>query len=330
MSRYLIITCLCAIFNFSTAQSVFDLKSKLFVDFDKDGNAFFQSTFRSHQEISKILKFTKSNPKTILAFNKVADKSIPVNKEIRIPLKKNMISKSDKTSNKEMLSISLYYKVKKGDTVYKIAKTFGGEDVASMLKRNNLKSDHLSVGTEIIFGWMHIENINTESMTSLDKPKKEAEKEQPKIKRTDVKINAKTQAGLSQKNSVASSINSEKKHSTLAGNETKTANKMKSEALKSKADSIIVKQEVRHASKKAIAYWKPSHRVNHNKYVLYNKAPINSIVELYNPMLKRTIQAKVIGKIPPQTYQQDIDIVMSSGAANSLGVLDNRSMVEIR
>jgi LysM repeat protein len=65
-------------------------------------------------------------------------------------------------------------------------------------------------------------------------------------------------------------------------------------------------------------------------YVLHADAKINSEIELHNPMIGRTVKAKVVGRIPEGTYNSDINVVLSSATAKSLGALDSRFRVEIK
>ena len=74
---------------------------------------------------------------------------------------------------------------------------------------------------------------------------------------------------------------------------------------------------------KGVAIWKPGN-VNAHFYVLHPTAKVGSYMEITNPMLKRTITAKVAGHIPPGLYQSRVGIVVSPSTAKALGVLDQQ------
>ncbi len=57
--------------------------------------------------------------------------------------------------------------------------------------------------------------------------------------------------------------------------------------------------------------------------VMHRKAKEGSIVGVTNPMNKRTVYAKVIGKIP-YTYSADVEVIVSPTIAKMLGVLDEK------
>jgi hypothetical protein len=74
---------------------------------------------------------------------------------------------------------------------------------------------------------------------------------------------------------------------------------------------------------KGLAVWKPGN-LSSNYYVLHPTAKLGSYMEITNPMLHRTIMAKVAGHIPPGLYQSHIGIVVSPSTARALGILDQQ------
>lgn len=74
---------------------------------------------------------------------------------------------------------------------------------------------------------------------------------------------------------------------------------------------------------KGLAVWKPGN-VNAHFYVLHPSARVGSYMEITNPMLNRTITAKVAGHFPPGLYQSNVGIVVSPSTARALGVLDQQ------
>ena len=74
---------------------------------------------------------------------------------------------------------------------------------------------------------------------------------------------------------------------------------------------------------KGLAVWKPG--VNQsNYYVLHPTADVGSFIEITNPMLHRTLTAKVAGKLAPGIYPPQVAIVVSPSVARALGVLDQQ------
>lgn len=69
---------------------------------------------------------------------------------------------------------------------------------------------------------------------------------------------------------------------------------------------------------------------NEELVVLHNEAPANAIVALKNPLNNRIVFARVIGKIPPGTYQSGTVVVTSGTVARMLGVKEDRFFIRVK
>lgn len=85
--------------------------------------------------------------------------------------------------------------------------------------------------------------------------------------------------------------------------------------LAAKAEGQVIREQ------KGLAVWKPGPVTSHY-YVLHSTAKVGTYMEITNPMLHRTITAKVAGNIPSGLYQSHVGIVVSPSTARALGVLD--------
>jgi LysM repeat protein len=65
-------------------------------------------------------------------------------------------------------------------------------------------------------------------------------------------------------------------------------------------------------------------------FCLHRTAPLNSIVEVHNPLTRQTMYLKVSGRLPEGIYDRNTLIVVSPLAAKALGALDNRFYVRIK
>lgn len=63
--------------------------------------------------------------------------------------------------------------------------------------------------------------------------------------------------------------------------------------------------------------------------VMHPTAQENSDIILYNPMMKKSIHAKVVGKLNKNSYAHDISVVISPAVARALGALDRKFWVEM-
>lgn len=74
---------------------------------------------------------------------------------------------------------------------------------------------------------------------------------------------------------------------------------------------------------KGLAVWKQGNDKTHY-FVLHPTAIVGTYMEVTNPMLHRTLTAKVAGNIPPGIYQPHVGLVVSPSVARALGVLDQQ------
>lgn len=80
---------------------------------------------------------------------------------------------------------------------------------------------------------------------------------------------------------------------------------------------------------KGLAFWKPGNMQSHY-YVLHPTAKVGTYMEVTNPMLHRTLTAKVAGNIPPGLYPTQVGLVVSPSVARALGVLDQQFFAKWR
>lgn len=78
------------------------------------------------------------------------------------------------------------------------------------------------------------------------------------------------------------------------------------------------------------AYWQREKKGADDYFALHRNAPIGSVIQITNPLKKKTVYAKVIAKIPDQAYGDDIIVVLSPSVAKILGAKDPKFFVEIK
>lgn len=64
-------------------------------------------------------------------------------------------------------------------------------------------------------------------------------------------------------------------------------------------------------------------------YALHRKAKVGSIIKLTNPMNKRVLYVKVIGRLQGAAHSFNIHMVVSPAAAKALGVIDSNFLVNM-
>lgn len=79
-----------------------------------------------------------------------------------------------------------------------------------------------------------------------------------------------------------------------------------------------------------VAFWPKDLEGEADLMVMHRKAEVGSVVSLYNPMSRRTIYAKVVGRIPDTVYKDDVIVVVSPLVARLLGAIDPRFFVKVK
>lgn len=78
------------------------------------------------------------------------------------------------------------------------------------------------------------------------------------------------------------------------------------------------------------AYWQREKKGSTDYFALHRSAPVGSIIQVSNPLKRKTVYAKVIARIPDQAYGDDIVVVLSPSVAKMLGAKDPKFFVELK
>lgn len=78
-----------------------------------------------------------------------------------------------------------------------------------------------------------------------------------------------------------------------------------------------------------VCFWQRDSNEKGDLYALHREAQIGTVIAVNNPMSRRTVYAKVIGRIPVG-YASNIEVVLSPAAARQIGARDPKFFVKIR
>ena len=185
--------------------------------------------------------------------------------------------------------LPVYIEVMEGDNLYRLTKVF---DLASdqLISLNSLNSSDLKEGQKLLIGW-------------IDWPYVELAIEE-------------------NQDSSIQAIYNENDELTFSIYDTTSVIQMDVEL------PTIKKKPVR-ISRKGIAYCERTSVNIKELIVMHRSARVNSKISLYNPMLRRKVNATVVGELPKEAYPEDVSVVISSSVAKALGALDKRFLVEM-
>ena len=190
----------------------------------------------------------------------------------------------------------LVYEVEPGTTLFSIRRA-SGLTIDELKRMNSLSSADLSPGQRLVVGY-----FNTAPSGSLSS------------RRTPSEVREATQDTEMQTESTTQT------QGTIAHEEVNLKNPPET--------ATIV--EMNYEEQRGVAVWNQDWKSTTGFYVLHRDAPINSIIEIENPMFGRKAYGKVSGKIPVSLYSSDVILIVSDALARHLGVIDQRFFVKVR
>jgi len=227
--------------------------------------------------------------------------ALELNTSISIPLNPEKISTEPLALNNP---VKLIYTVGKGETLFSICNSYAHQNIADIMRLNEKTSPELSINETILLGFIDWPYGNVPPTVTLI-PEQEAS-------------NRITVPGISpQQFSLVSDSDIIYKDIT----ELMERNDPSSSSELSLSNHIKMS--------KGIAFWDDRSSSETDLVVMHPRAKVDSKIELYNPMLKRTVEATVVGTIPKNAYPHDANIIISPSVAEALGALDHRFLVEM-
>jgi LysM repeat protein len=210
----------------------------------------------------------------------------------------------------------LMHTVVKGETLFSISKKVG-KSVDEIQFLNDMKANEIKVGQKILIGYVQVfPKADTKAVTQ----------KAPIAKTAPVKVDTKDKAIKT------SEVAKKEKSDVLIKKETSNSKSSPQIDIKSKEELAPTIEPVhvpKIVTRNVIASWDKKAPISTNMYVLHNEAEVGSTIQIFFPMLKRKVKAKVLGKIPTGTYTDDIALFISPAVANELGILDNKANVVV-
>jgi len=314
------------------SNPLFDQGSEVLIDRLPENEFYYTHIFQQGQTVYSLAKTFKASVSAIYAMNNLTAKSsINIGQTVKVPFSLNALY-TEKSSS--VLSINkfvpVYYVAQPKETLYRIGKTYFGQEVSTFSKRNKINGTAIYKGQKLLIGWLPIDDqglvvkFNSSIVLADDAKKVEILTKKINNKRP---IREKFTTTIVPSELITKSGNKEMVSSP------KEIKELIATASEELSDSQAIKLELSPTTRKlhsrGIGIWERDSQTTEKAFVLHHTAKKGSIIELYNPQLNLRTRAKVLGRIPLETYPSDISVIMSKKVANSLGALDTRFMVEL-
>ncbi len=239
-----------------------------------EGRYYLSHLVDKEDNLSNIASYYGTTLAAIREINNMTDNQMKANKTIKIPIPYSSVKSPIQRSTSEKYNyIPVFYKVKKGDTLYRLFRIYFPRDSSEIKKINSIKSNIIKMDSKLLIGYFPVQSIKISSTDIVVKPNR---------------------------------------------------NKDTLSLTYDKSKNVLVT-----VSGAAQTFDSPFDKTEY-AYVLSNKIPEHSVVEITNPMSNKKITGKVIGKIPPGKYPLDILLLLAKNDASDLGYLDLKFFVSVK
>lgn len=391
MNRFIALLSFCILttLNVNAQTKLFNSGDKVVVQISNTYGKVYVHEMSAQQTVYTLAKTFDQRMTDVQSVNPgINFNAMKVGQKIRVPFLAASIVKNPSDVIKGGNYVSVYYKVRPKDNLYRIANVYFDTSIENLMAINKTSTFDLKADQLIKVGWMPLGNtplikqadyavspkkviasnpsivettgtqpskpiIQTSShqATTTERPRRVKAKKQgffakvfgsknkkkTRVAREEKKIKDVVQLSeqLEQQETVPS------KSQINKATPPPTVNQMPEDKLvyDSKVEvpsNDLEPSEVQDAptyhykSEKGIAIWNQTSSNSKNMFVLHPTAVVGSFIEITNPMMNKTVQAKVIGNIPPRTYTDDVSIVVSPRVAKMLGVVDRRFAVTVK
>lgn len=248
----------------------------LILRIDYGGTLLFNHKLAPRQTLYSLAKFYGLKLEEVYAYN--PDKRFggyEIGDPITVPIPLKAILRDQPADYRSGRYVPVFYRVRKGDTVFGISRRYFDIPLDIFRQRNRLADDELTQNQCLLVGWMLREGIDPELQLNVGGP----------YARMNLQYKMRFQR----------------------------------EAAKRKV-----------AENRGKAAWTRSDNLEVSFLALHRTAPINSIIEVSNPMNGRTFYLRVVGRIAGQLYDRHTIVVIPPFVVKALGARDDSFYVRVK
>jgi LysM repeat protein len=286
-----------------------------------NGNLYLLHKTAPKENYYSIGRIYNISPKEIAPYNKLAlESGLSLGQEIKIPLKENFIQVAG--TGADEVAVPVYHKTSAKESLSSISRQYNAVPQASLKAWNDLKSDALSPGQDIIIGYLKVKkdlsplaaNAVTVPAKTEQKPVVKVEETKPVVKeeiKPTVKAETKAEVPVVQKETVKPVVVQEKPVPAPV----KTVSTGDKEGVFKSLYAATGKEENGRAGVfKSTSGWEDG-----KYYCLHNTAPQGSVVKITNAATGKFVYAKVLDVIPDLKQNAGMAVRLSNSAAEVIG-----------
>jgi LysM repeat protein len=283
------------------------------------GNLYLQHTTAPKENFYSIGRLYNISPKEYAPYNKlVLEKGLSLGQVVKIPLISNFIQEPGTAADE--VAVPLYHKALPKETLLQISTHYNKVSLASLREWNNMKTDEVTAGQDIIVGYLKVKkdlSAFAQQAVAIPAAKEDAKavvitKKEPVAPATPpAEAKPAKETPMMKVEPVA-----EKKITPIA-EAPKTVSSGKD--FKEGVFKSLYTDGGKEQAGKAGIFKSTSGREDGKYYCLQNTAPPGTVVKITNGATGKTIYAKVLDMMPDLKQNAGLAILLSDAAADALG-----------
>ncbi len=277
------------------------------VDLVPEKGLIYTHTIKAGHTLYSLSRLFQTDVSDLKRLNSIQEE-IPISLEqkIAIPFDARLMLRKERVDLASCNCVPVYYTIKPKDNLFRLSRLTFDQAIPDMMERNQLQDYNLSLDQKLLVGWMP---LYTQTIG-------------PKV----VKVN---EISSVDGNPVENAVVGIEKDDNIVIKDT-IGIYIKNELTNYPTPVETVKKLILKKNK-SLAIWDKAEDPNQGSmYVLHRNAKVDSIIELYNPLLNRRAYATVVGHIPEESYTPDVGVILSAKVASALGAIDSRFIVEVK
>lgn len=127
-------------------------KDSLFMEIE-EAQKYVIHRVKTGQTLYRIAKFYHVNLPDLKSVNGIATENVEIGTVLKVPVGNKALIRARGKGFRWADNVKIYYRVKQGETLYKLSKTILKIPVDSLVRRNSLPAPSVSVGQILHIGW---------------------------------------------------------------------------------------------------------------------------------------------------------------------------------
>lgn len=286
-------------------------------------NIYVNHTAAPKENFYSIGRLYNVSPKDVAPFNKLSlENGLSIGQTIKVPLKPINFTQTNNVAVDEV-ALPVYHKVEANETLFQVSNKYSKVPAASLKKWNNLNSDDINLGQNLIVGYLKVKkDLSAFAQQGVKMQKDDiaqvAIKEKVVVKQKEV---AKPEESIKLQ-TINEPVVIKKTEPIIVkevSTEKLTVNRNDKEGFFKTGFNSSGKGESGMAGIfKSTSGWDDA-----KYYCLHNTAEQNSIVKITNPANGKFVYAKVLDVMPDLKQNNELTVRISSAAAEALGAESN-------